>query len=232
MNSQIETDRRWLEYARDVLTRDGGPMNCCVSGTTDRISRWPGYLGPNYASGRVLFVGAVHNEEFLFKARTIQSLGAAGATWIREGRVGDAAYLAAMRLYYPEAARFWQNSRGVFWNFCALRAELKVDLEQVAIANLAKCYASPEKKDPKKKYSQVIAECPNPNRFPLRDLVERLNPAIIFIATTSDCARLDGVKHDGRRVFQFENWFHGRDAKMRPLKVWAQEATTAYREKW
>ena len=108
-----------------MLTRDGGPMNCCVSGTTDRISRWPGYLGPNYASGRVLFVGAVHNEEFLFKARTIQSLGAAGATWIREGRVGDAAYLAAMRLYYPEAARFWQTFKGGLLEF--LRATSRVE---------------------------------------------------------------------------------------------------------
>ncbi len=57
-----QTEHRWLDYARDVLTRGGGAMNCCVSGNTDHFSRWPGYLGPDYATGRALFVGAVHNQ--------------------------------------------------------------------------------------------------------------------------------------------------------------------------
>jgi hypothetical protein len=47
-----DLEKKWLDYTRDVL--GGEPETCCIDRPPDsHIRRWPGYLGPCCAQGRV-----------------------------------------------------------------------------------------------------------------------------------------------------------------------------------
>lgn len=218
------TESLWLEYALDVLTRGGGAMNCCVSGQTDRISRWPGYLGPDYASGRVLLVGAVHNEADMDATPEVPAIGDGAVEWIN-GHRSDSDYLAMLRVEYPRAINFWcRNGGGVFRKFTEIRAALGVSLGQCAISNIAKCTAVRGSK----KYCESISACPL--RFPLTDLIALLDPVIAFIACNDTNARIPGVGSTStRRVYRFQQLNSLEYATKRRREVWLREAADFYR---
>jgi hypothetical protein len=220
--NKIET--RWLDYARDVLMRSGGAMNCCVSGDTDRVSRWPGYLGPEYANGRVLFVGAVHNQEGMDSAPGIPEIGAAAKEWIRGDR-SDSEYLALLRAEYPATVEYGgRHGASVFAKFASIRANLTISLEQSATTNIAKCTAVTGST----KYGESILACPM--RFPLADLISRLDPVLVFIACNDSKARLTDVENtSSRRVYRFHQRNSLEYATGRRLEVWLPEAAAFYR---
>ena len=181
-----QTEHLWLDYARNVLTRGGGAMNCCVSGNTDRFSRWPGYLGADYATGRALFVGAVHNQDDMDATPEVPAIAAAALDWINGDR-SDSDYLTLVRSKYPKAIDFWcRHAGGVFRKFAKIGAELGISLEQCAISNIAKCTAV----SGSKKYGKSISGCPL--LFPLTDLIQLLDPVVVFIACNDLNARLPG----------------------------------------
>lgn len=219
-----QTETLWLDYARDVLTRGGGEMNCCVSGDTDRISRWPGYLGSDYISGRVLLVGAVHNQADMDATPEVPAIGSAALQWIG-GDLSDSDYLALLRAKYPEAINFWsRGGGGVFRKFGAIRAALGISLEQCAISNIAKCTAMGRSA----KYRESISACPV--RFPLTCLIARLDPVLVFIACNDQKARLAGVESTAaRRLYRFQQRNSRQYETKRPQRVWLPEAVDFYR---
>jgi hypothetical protein len=220
-----QTEHLWLDYARDVLKHGGGAMNCCVCGDTDRISRWPGYLGPDYASGRVLLVGAVHNQADMDATPEVSAIGAAALEWINGDR-SDSAYLALLRAEYPKAIDFWcRHGGGVFRKFAEIRAALGSSLEQCAVSNIAKCTAVRGSK----KYCESINACPV--RFPVTDLIARLDPVIVFIACNDTNARIPGVVQATatRRVYRFHQLNSLEYATKRRRDVWLPEAVDFYR---
>jgi hypothetical protein len=220
-----QTEDLWLDYAREVLTRGGGAMNCCVSGDTDRVSRWPGYLGPEYANGRVLFVGAVHNQEGMDSAPGIPKIGAAAVEWIRGDR-SDSEYLALLRAEYPAAIEYGgRHGSSVFAKFASIRANLSISLEQSATTNIAKCTAVTGST----KYGESIIACPM--RFPLTDLISRLDPVLVFIACNDSKARLTRVESTStRRAYRFHQRNSIEYKTGRRLEVWLPEAVAFYRE--
>lgn len=108
-----KTEQLWLDYARGVMTRGGGATSCCVRGDTDRFCRWPGYLGPDYATGRALFVGALHNQGETDPI--LPALGDVAMEWI-SGKISAADYLARMRTMYSIAMRTWAGGQSIFQN--------------------------------------------------------------------------------------------------------------------
>ena len=226
--SQNEAEARWLCYARDVLTRGaGGAMNCCIDGKTDRISRWPGYLGSDYAKGRVLFVGAVHNEQDLNAAPRIDEVRKAAREWIGGERsdAADANYLALLRDVYPGAIDCWCHGSSVFAKFAKISADLGIAFkQQCATGNIAKCSAP----SGSSKYSKSISRCPQ--CFPLTALIALLDPVLVFIACNDPMAWLPGVEcTPTRHVYRFQqrNWTEFTTG--RRLDAWLSEAADFYR---
>jgi|SRR6516225_1457441 len=109
LNMMIE--KKWRDYALTALAN--GPKSCCGIAPEER---WPGYLGPDYARGRVLLVGSSHNENALFDARSteyrqaITRLIEAVRAWSQSKSTdGERRYLGAMREVYPLAVEYWRN---------------------------------------------------------------------------------------------------------------------------
>ena len=120
-------------------------MTCCVTGPSNEVQRWTGCLGAEYASGRVLMVGAVHNKPVLSQDRA--PLALAAKVWVDAGRSGgtDAAYLAEVRDFYRQVTPTWENGGTVWRTFAKLRAQLGVRSEEVAFSNIAKCEMHPSR---------------------------------------------------------------------------------------
>lgn len=218
-----KTEQLWLDYARGVMTRGGGATSCCVRGDTDRFCRWPGYLGPDYATGRALFVGALHNQGETDPI--LPALGDVAMEWI-SGKISAADYLARMRTMYSIAMRTWAGGQSIFQKFADIRAALSLLPEQTATTNIAKC-STPSGNQ--KLYYASVNQCPL--LFPLTDLIARLDPVIVFIACNDSGARISGVQStSAHRVYRFQqrNSLEYRTGRRRD--VWLTEAAAFYRE--
>ena len=223
--NQASCDGRWLNYAWKVLTEDGGLTTCCVTGTSNEVQRWTGCLGGDYSSGRVLMVGAVHNKPVLEQDKA--PLALAARAWVDSGRssTADSRYIAAVRDFYRRVTPTWEYGGTVWRTFAKLRDRLSVDVEQVAYANVAKCEMRTGLG-----YGQLIQQCLR--RFPLNDLVDAVNPAIVLIALDNQsftkAIGVGGIVHDGRRIFQYNNR-NLTDPAGRRFETWVQDAKAAYR---
>jgi hypothetical protein len=221
---QVRCESRWLDYAWKVLIEQGGLMTCCITGASNEVQRWTGCLGANYGLGRVLMVGAVHNKPVLEQDKA--PLALAAKTWVDSGRSGanDGAYLAAVRDFYRRVAPTWEYGGTVWRTFAKIRERLNLRSEEVAYTNVAKCEMRTGFG-----YGQLIRECLH--RFPLNNLVEAVNPAIVLVAlsnqTYTKAAGSSGIVHDGKRVFQYDN-MHLTDPAGRLFEVWIQDAKAAY----
>ena len=126
----------------------------------------------------------------------VPAIATAALEWIN-GNKSDADYLALLRAEYPKAIDFWcRHGAGVFGKFAEIHAALGISLEQCAISNIAKCTAVRGSK----KYRESISVCPV--RFPVADLILRLDPLIVFIACNDPKARIPDVQATvARRVY-------------------------------
>lgn len=225
-----EIESRWLDYARNVL--ESRPLNeCCERGAIrpGRIVRWPGYLGSRYEEGRVLLVGAIHNENKLFTPQ-IEALEAEVKTWLSSGRsdASDARYLRAQREAYEQSFGHWTGQ--VWNNFRKLiRDYFTLELCQTAFTNLAKCYLPPGDAS----VDKCVVACAGP--YPIAHLVCRLKPIAVLVAKSSQATdKFTPMKKENALlplVFRFgnANTFAGK-MKGRNLEEWAPEAAERYRK--
>jgi hypothetical protein len=226
--SQAQIDERWLKYARNVLTCAGGAMKCCLSDADGGFARWPGYLGSDFARGRALFVGAVHNNDSTAYAPDdwiLPDLAAAALDWIK-GRQADADYLARVRKDYSAAMTGvpgWSKS-GVWRQFADIRLRLGITPQQTAATNLAKCALPSGHKN----YNKPIAACPQ--RFPLSHLINALDPVIVFVACGNKAAPLRDLEATATpRVYRFEQRNQREWPSRRGKDLWLSEAADFYR---
>ena len=182
-----EHEKAWIEYAGKVLGKDGTTAceQCCLANHCDqRVRRWPGFLGPRYDpnSGGVFLIGAVHNEEDLWKDDTTYIVGKvekAARAWIAD-KITDRKYLDAVREHYPPLIESWQGP--VWGRFRHILASIEVELDQVLFMNLAKCFTNAPTEP-------FVKACMGKYPDVLHQLAEQLNPRIIFIQQSSDFTR-------------------------------------------
>ncbi len=185
---------------------------------------------PGFAIRRrkVLLVGAIHNEHQLFTPQ-IKTLEAEVKIWLKSdpSDASDARYLCAQRKAYEQSFGQWAGQ--VWGNFQKLMREFKLDLNQTAFTNLAKCYLPPGDKS----VDKCVRACAG--LYPIADLVCRLRPVAVLIAKSAQatdkftpiCANADGSP----LVFRFgnANTYAGK-MKARKLEEWAAEAAQRYRQ--
>jgi hypothetical protein len=171
-----DIEGKWLVYARRVL--EGNPLSeCCALATvqTERVKRWPGYLGSRYQGSRVLLAGAIHNADQLFTPE-ILALENEVKMWVGASRTpeSDRHYLASVRAAYLASSRQWALNGNVWKRFDKLLGYLGLDMEQVAFTNLAKCFCPVGQSD-----TQFVKACLA--RYPLRELIDGIQPKAVFI---------------------------------------------------
>jgi hypothetical protein len=141
MSSQREYERRWIKYARKVLST---PCGCNCDG---EIS-WPGYIGKDYHLGRVLLVGAIHNDPVLRKSGILEIIPKVEAFKRATPPQKDQLYIDAVRKAYLQAIPKWAtyvNEKGrrinntVWAHLLSLLDAFGIPLTQFAFTNLAKC---------------------------------------------------------------------------------------------
>jgi len=193
MKTRPDCDSAWLVYARGVLG-DGVLRSCCqFPVAADRPLRkrvlWPGYIGVNYAKGRVLFVGAMHNAGELFTSE-IGALAEVAAQWIRSAATSttNAHHLEEVRRAYLASIPRW--TKGAVWGrFDRIRRRLNLTWEDIAFTNIAKCaeISDANDRDSKKRYNKRITKCTGSffDRVPLAEL----QPLAIFVACDNATVR-------------------------------------------
>jgi hypothetical protein len=101
-------DKQWLsEWCLPILTRDCSV--CSREGDVFERTLWPGYLGLNYEAHRVLFVGAIHNENDLRDAQSIGDLAPIAQKWADDRPDDGSTYLEAQRDAYLIAKNSWTS---------------------------------------------------------------------------------------------------------------------------
>jgi hypothetical protein len=177
----------------------------------------------------VLLVGAIHNENQLFTTQ-METLETEIETWLSSSRsdASDACYLRAQREAYERSFDQW---RGQVWdNFRKLiRDYFKLDLQQTAFTNLAKCYLPPGNES----VDKCVIACAD--AYPIADLVCRLKPIAALVAKSSEATdRFTPIKKANASLpleFRFGNantWAGKMNG--RKLEEWAPEAAEQYRK--
>jgi hypothetical protein len=177
----------------------------------------------------VLLVGAIHNENQLFTAQ-IKTFEAEVEMWLSSDRsdASDARYLCAQRKAYEESFDRWTGQ--VWNNFRKLiRDYFKLDLQQTAFTNLAKCYLLPGNAS----VDKCVIACAGP--YPIADLVCLLKPIATLVAKSSRVTdRFTPIKKTNASLpleFRFGNantWAGKMNG--RKLEEWAPEAAEQYRK--
>ena len=178
----------------------------------------------------MLLVGAIHNEHQLFTPQ-IKTLEAEVETWLKSdpSDASDARYLCAQRKAYEQSFDQW---KGQVWNsFRKLIGDyFKLEWNQAAFTNLAKCYLPPGDK----LVDKCVRACAG--AYPIAHLVCRLRPIAVLVAKSSQatdkftpiCTSTDVSQP---LVFRFgnANKYCGK-MKGRKLEEWAPEAAELYRK--
>ena len=175
--TQDEFEARWLAYAHKVLTV---PCGCPCDGELS----WPGYLGQEYAVGRVLLVGAIHNAPVL-RSSGIFEIAPDVEAFVKASPGDPQRYLDVVREAYVKAIPRWKtyvNEKGqriteTVWKRLLLLVDaFGIPLTQIAFTNLAKC-ALPSGS------GWAIEK--------LAELIKHLEPRYVLIA--KDCAGLSQI---------------------------------------
>ena len=166
MLTQRACNSAWLSYARGVL--GSHPLRRCCQfpaalgeALHDRIL-WPGYIGSNYAKGRVFFVGAMHNAGELFTPE-ITALAGEAARWAAspQSSGADERYLRMVQDAYLASIPRW--TKGAVWGrFDRVRTSLNLTWRDIAFTNVAKCaeISASNDGDSKKRYTKRITRAP------------------------------------------------------------------------
>lgn len=243
-----ETERRWLDYAWEVVNCPTGHRRACEraggarpgQGRVDGNElRWPGYLGRRYGEERgVLCVGAVHREatpELERRDRTIGRTNAELATsareWLAGGRSepGDSRYLGRVRSAYEEALPQWARWQRHYRTL--VEDYLGMSSTQIAWSNLAKCRVSIDR-GPKQRSAEAALTRLCQSAFPIDRLIEAIRPVVVLVAVLN-------AKAGGGIVSSWESascspivytWQgqsghdrHNTAPGARPLREWAPE---------
>ena len=166
----------WLAYCREVVTDDDHRRACSVLGGSALADgfapdvRWPGYLGPGYRPGGVVWVANVHrNFDSAGMSRQFADQAAESVRAFRDGG-SETQFLLAMQETYGPGLRGWTVGQ---WGRKAL-AELGVELDDVAYLNAARCQATDTGKD-----LQRLCQ----RRWPLRRTIETLQPRLLLLSS-------------------------------------------------
>lgn len=190
MTSAVEAT--WLDYAWTVSSCPAGHRRECgdrggVDPFVDSSVRYPGNLGSAYESEvGVLCVGLVHksrdpddNPADADRHARFLPIAEAIAGWRDRGRSPetDERYLKESRSAYEAAIPGWP-----IWlnQFRPVLKEARLEHDQVAYTNLAKCRAPLDEDD---RMSRRLASLCQ-STFPLLTLVERLRPAFVLVSST------------------------------------------------
>jgi hypothetical protein len=223
--NEIET--QWMKYVRTVYAE--GCWKCCLdphgSNSAPKVRLWPGYLGPDYATGRVLLIGERHNDDAFWKSPGITNFNINVADWCAkpEDEPDDDVYLDAVRGFYPAATKDWKSG-SVWARFYRIIGALGLPIEQVAFTNLAKCT------DQKDDSNKAVQECYG--AFDPLYLIHMLKPLITFIAKSERFTQRK-FKHlvEKGGVIQFRNGGQpdvGLNTAGEPEKVWLPKAVERY----
>lgn len=183
----------WLDYCWDVVNPNGSiathRSECELLGGTydqgswrpeDATLRFPGYLGADYSSGRVLIAGAVHNGNVLF-APEFRPVETAAAEWraAGRGRATDDAFLSEARRGYEASIPTWGPWKGRFGD---VLLHLRLGLQQVAYTNVAKCWSKPRKTaEISGDQDELLMQfCLVENCYPIGALVAMLQPLQVY----------------------------------------------------
>jgi hypothetical protein len=203
--SQEVIEQSWLDLTyRAAREADG----VCICRPSAFGARWSGYLGPAYATTRVLLVGANHNggKTGLQKTPQMARYNTHPRTWAAAPRDPsgrrDRDLLAAMRETYTTSWRQW----GAVWAiFGAIRREIRVADDAFAFVNLARCPEPDAAND-----DRAIVACQW--EFPLAEFVERCDARVIFVAKSGAVG--GGVRIPGegeeRLVVRYANGSYGQ----------------------
>lgn len=171
---------RWLAYCREVVNDTDHHAQCAALGGSDGAGgfpvdvRWPGYLGPLYSPGGLLWVANIHRN--FDSAGLTEQFASAAADVVRRYRATDngVAYLAETGATYQRGLAAWNvvGTRGF-----RVLDRLGLTLVEIAYLNAARCqHVSTGER--LQKFCQ--------RRWPLRTTVALLRPALLVI--TSDTA--------------------------------------------
>jgi hypothetical protein len=249
-----EVERNWLDYAWRVVNCPDEHRAVCVAaggavpgpGRVDGNElRWPGYVGRKWIPGRgVLCVGAVHREADQAKhggeviSRTNRELNEATRAWASRGRSTetDEVYLRAVQAAYVDALPTWER-----WNqhFRPLVNDLlKMNTDEIAWANLAKCRVSIDRGAHQQAAEQKVTRLCQQQFVPMSDLVAALRPAAVLCSVLRAgpgegiVESWEGVEWSPMVITWFGRTGHDRYNKhplRRAFSVWAPEAATAIR---
>jgi hypothetical protein len=177
-SAEVECSWRsdWLAYCREVAGDSCHRSLCAEEGGSWPPDfapdvRWPGYLGPDYRPGGVLWAANIHTR---FDTRGLPASFAADAAnsvrAFRDGHSDSDAFLAAMSDVYQQGLARWNVG---YWGRRVLD-QLGVPLSAVAYTNAAKCQAFGTAEG-----LQRLCQ----TQWPLRDTARMLAPALILITS-------------------------------------------------
>jgi hypothetical protein len=184
-----EFEVRWIAYARKVLAQNCG----CVC-DRDEIA-WPGYIGPNYAAGRVLIFGAIHEIDVL-RMSGVYDVVPAVKDWFSNQATNDfedRAYLDRIFDAYKAAIPKWlryvnkdgKEVRGVVWGHIeTVVSRLGLDYSQIAFTNLAKCGIPSGSVDSRRTKKHEAAT-------PAMELIRAIRPKYVIVASDNSDVRRD-----------------------------------------
>lgn len=223
---QRELERRWCEYARRVHQRSAG----CPCDVDD--AAWPGFMGENYAVGRVLIVGSIHNAPVL-RASGIYDVVPHVERWFHSEAPDDRGYLRTLRAAYLAAIPNWKryvNADGrqvtgaVWTNISKVVSKLGLTFADVAFTNLAKCGLPTKTSWPKERLRiEAHERC-----TPLSGLIRDIEPHYVLIAK-----EVDGIREIVRiepREQTLVRWCHNLNftSASRKRDVWLAEDAKWY----
>ena len=177
---------RWLRYAAEVVSDADHMSTCRVRGGSPPEAgyftdvRWPGYLGPLYGPGGVLWIANIHrNFDSAGLSSEFASSAAAAIRGWRDGKSDDETLLREVRVVYELGLRTWTVG---YWGRRTLTA-LGVPIEAVAYANVAKCQAVD---------TGVTLQRWCLRRWPLQRLIDDLEPGIVLLTSQTALASTTG----------------------------------------
>lgn len=182
-----DLERGWVDYAWGVVAcppthaaecgRSGG-----IGVADDSDVRFPGFIGPNYEPQRgVLCMGHVHRylpDRDDVDGGRLHDINAVLTAWRARGRgeESDESFLVDSRAAYMASAPTWD-----YWNrnYAPLLKEARVELSEVAFANVAKCRTTTE--DDSAASIRLADLCSKV--FQPAALIELLRPAAVLLAS-------------------------------------------------
>jgi hypothetical protein len=241
MADLTHTEEAWLRYAH-TLADDQEHLDACKdlggspdgpefdpNHTLDPDLRWPGYLGRDYSSGRVLCVATVHRDFETNGAGTQVRADIVDATrGLRDRTISDGDYLASVRRGYEAGLLKWI----VGGNLGVALGALDVPLTAIAYVNAARCQY-PEDRDhlPDKAAKQAAKAAGDKVKaavlklcwtaYPITRLVEILDPRVVVFANapTFDRAKPDLDRRGGVAAVCIHQWQQPAGSLLRPLQV-------------